>query len=47
VSGRIIVDIMARGGRSVICFVLWKCHLILVLFDVGNIVSDVAYVRRM
>lgn len=38
---------MIRGVRLVVCFVVVKCHLILMLFVVGNIVSDVAYVKRM
>lgn len=47
VSGRTIVEIIIRVDKCVICFVVSKCHLVLVLFVVGNIVRDVAYVRRM
>lgn len=47
VSGRIIVEIIIRGGRQIICLVVLKCHLILVVFVVGNMVKDVAYVRRI
>lgn len=35
------------GGRSGIGFVCFSCQLIFVLFDVGNIVIEMEYVRRM
>lgn len=38
---------IVKGERNIIRFVLLKCHLILILLAVGNIVRDVAYTRRM
>lgn len=38
---------MIIGGRHVICFECLNCHVIFVLFEVGNIVSDVVYVIRV
>lgn len=47
VSGRSMVDATIRGGRKIIFFMLSNCHFIFVLFAEGNIVSAVAYARRM
>lgn len=46
-SGRVIVEMTVRGEMRGVCFVVLKCHLVLMLFVVGNMVSDVAYVKRM
>ena len=36
-----------RGGRSGVDFRYFSCQLIFVLLDVGNIVIEIEYVRRM
>lgn len=45
--GRISVEIIIIGGRHIVCFGYLNCQVIFVLFDVGNIVSDVVYVIRV
>lgn len=35
------------GGRSGESFICFSCQLIFVLLDVGNIVIEMEYVRRM
>lgn len=42
VSGRSIVEVMVRGARCVVCFVVVRCHFVLVLFAAGSIVREVA-----
>lgn len=46
-SGRIRVEIVNIRGRYIICFWVLNCHFIFILFDVGNMVSDVVYVIRV
>lgn len=36
-----------RGDRSGVGFIYFSCQLIFVLLDVGNIVIEIEYVRRM
>lgn len=38
---------MIISGKYIICFGVLNCHFIFMLFDVGNIVSDVVYVIRV
>lgn len=45
--GRMSVEIIIIGDKHVICFGYLNCQVIFVLFDVGNIVSDVVYVIRV
>ncbi len=41
VNGRVIVDKVIRVGKRGVGFVFSNCHFIFMLFDDGNIVSDV------
>lgn len=45
--GIISVEIITIGGVNSVCFGYLNCHMILVLFVVGNIVSDVVYAIRV
>lgn len=46
-SGSIIVEITIMGGRYFVFFVFLCCHLIFILFVVGNIVIEVVYIIRV
>lgn len=45
--GRVIVEIIIMGGRSIIFFGILNCQLNFVLFVVGNSVKEVVYVIRI
>lgn len=45
--GIIRVEIIIIGDKHVIRFGCLNCQVIFVLFDVGNIVSEVVYVIRV
>lgn len=47
VRGKRRVEEIIRGDRSGIGLMCFSCQLILVLLDVGNIVIEMEYVRRM
>lgn len=40
VRGRVRVEKIISGGRKVECFRELNCHIILLLFEVGNRVRD-------